>query len=283
VYTLIDFQTLTFTWVLLAFILLVLWSTKSATRTTASIPSAILNLIVSITILPLSHIQSARSVRASSSIIIYLLLSTFLDLPQLRTLILRDHSSDIAVVFALILAAKIGLLLVELQDKSALLKPEYNNLPPESTSNILSRSFLWWLNPLFVLGSRSLLFSRSLFGLDDELLSLPLGSDMRESWYRQGRRLFLMWEWETLTFVEVQRGGRFVFVYSLMYLTPRLARVIIPRLCLTGFTFAQPFLITRVLDLLYKPSNDASQFEGYILILICVLIYIGIAVSRIRV
>jgi ATP-binding cassette subfamily C (CFTR/MRP) protein 1 len=189
VYTLTIFQILATIWVLLAFILLVLWSRKSSTRTTASIPSAILNLIVSITILPLSHMQDARSVRPSSSIIVYLLFSTILDLPQLRSLILRENTSSIAVVFALILVAKIGLLLVELQDRSFLLKPEFSKIPPESTSNILSRSFLWWLNPLFVLGNRSVLSSSSLFGLDNELLSRPLGNDMRKSWNLRGTRL----------------------------------------------------------------------------------------------
>jgi ATP-binding cassette, subfamily C (CFTR/MRP), member 1 len=52
---------------------------------------------------------------------------------------------------------------------------------------------------------------------------------------------------------------------------------VFPRLLLTGFTFAQPFLVSSILDYLQnstiRPKND-----GYGLLGACVLIYVGIAV-----
>jgi ATP-binding cassette subfamily C (CFTR/MRP) protein 1 len=83
-----------------------------------------------------------------------------------------------------------------------------------------------------------------------------------------------------LKYPKVQPEHRLAFVLSLLHLSPRLGRVVVPRLCLIAFTFAQPFLITKVLDLLYKPNNDAGQFEGYLLILATALVYLGIAVCR---
>lgn len=52
---------------------------------------------------------------------------------------------------------------------------------------------------------------------------------------------------------------------------------VLPRLCLTGFTFAQPFLITALIQ--YLSDNTASKNNGYGLIGASFLVYGGIAVS----
>lgn len=51
-----------------------------------------------------------------------------------------------------------------------------------------------------------------------------------------------------------------------------------PRLCMIGFTYAQPFLISRAIDLMLEPRNTMSNNEGYGLIAATALIYLGIAV-----
>jgi ATP-binding cassette subfamily C (CFTR/MRP) protein 1 len=56
--------------------------------------------------------------------------------------------------------------------------------------------------------------------------------------------------------------------------------VILPRLCLIGFTFAQPFLISRVLSLLEEEDDDASRMRGYGMIAATTFIYVGIAVRK---
>jgi ATP-binding cassette subfamily C (CFTR/MRP) protein 1 len=76
-----------------------------------------------------------------------------------------------------------------------------------------------------------------------------------------------------------RKGGRVSFIIALWYcLIPQFALVFIPRFCLIGFTFSQPFLISRVLDLLLEPVNNASRHEGYGLVLATAAIYMGIAV-----
>lgn len=58
-------------------------------------------------------------------------------------------------------------------------------------------------------------------------------------------------------------------------------KVIFPRLCLMGFTFAQPFLITGIIDLIIEgPDNDVTRIKGYGLITATGLIYSGIAVCE---
>jgi ATP-binding cassette, subfamily C (CFTR/MRP), member 1 len=57
----------------------------------------------------------------------------------------------------------------------------------------------------------------------------------------------------------------------------RLFYPIPPRLALTGFTFAQPFLVTRTLN--YLDGNGASNInDGAGLIGACALVYFGISV-----
>lgn len=52
----------------------------------------------------------------------------------------------------------------------------------------------------------------------------------------------------------------------------------IPRLCLIGFNYAQPFVIQRAITLLSGPETRESDSKGYGLIAATLLVYIGIAV-----
>jgi ATP-binding cassette, subfamily C (CFTR/MRP), member 1 len=69
------------------------------------------------------------------------------------------------------------------------------------------------------------------------------------------------------------------FVFALGdCLTAAFARVIIPRLSLTGFIFAQPLLISRVLRYLEQADASHDKFESYRLVALTAGIYLGIAV-----
>ena len=58
------------------------------------------------------------------------------------------------------------------------------------------------------------------------------------------------------------------------------ARALFPRSALIAFTFAQPFLITSVLQLLKKPEDANSRMKGYCLVVATLIIYVGIAVRQ---
>lgn len=59
-----------------------------------------------------------------------------------------------------------------------------------------------------------------------------------------------------------------------------LASAILPRLCLTAFTFAQPFLIERVIKYITDIDSANSNKVGYGLIGAYCLVYTGIGVRR---
>ena len=51
------------------------------------------------------------------------------------------------------------------------------------------------------------------------------------------------------------------------------------RLCLIGFNYSQPFLVTRVINFVSQPKTSSSKNTGYGLIGATALIYVGLAVS----
>ncbi|KAB8205128.1 P-loop containing nucleoside triphosphate hydrolase protein [Aspergillus parasiticus] len=154
------------------------------------------------------------------------------------------------------------MVLFESLGKQKYLIGPYQDLPPESTSGIVNRSFMWWLNRLFFRGFRSLLTTEDLDHLDKPLKSAATAPKALRAWAlrrRPERRFEFLW----------QMGRAF---------KGPLALTILPRLFLIGFAFSQPFLITSILNWLDN-SHSASN-HGYGLIGATLLIYLGMALSN---
>jgi hypothetical protein len=118
-------------------------------------------------------------------------LSTFLfttllfDIARSRTLWLRaadDLNPAIAYVSTAAVVVKAFVLVLEALGKQRLLRPEYQDYPPEATSGIYNRSFFWWLNPLFRLGFRRVLDINDLFTLDKHLQASYCFKRFRVAW-----------------------------------------------------------------------------------------------------
>ena len=127
-------------------------------------------------------------------------------------------------------------------------------------------------------GSRNLILFENLYELDRKLTSGYLEEKMRRSWER-------LYVFRGATFrrsnssYKARPEGRFSFVLALWRtLRQPYGHVIFPRVCLIGFSFAQPFLITSVLDFLGHADDDMSRNQGYGLIAATGCIYLGIAV-----
>jgi ATP-binding cassette subfamily C (CFTR/MRP) protein 1 len=167
--------------VALQLVLVVLWNVNRPLQTRVSVLSAVIGLIAALLVLFLSYAEHARSVRPSSLLNVYLLLTLTFDIAQARTLFLRSNIS-IASVFVAAMAGKLLLLLLEVRSKRVFLKYPYNQLPTESTSGIFNRSYFWWLNPLFVRAFRSLLSFEDLPEIDVDLSSMRLGKLFQRAW-----------------------------------------------------------------------------------------------------
>ncbi|ETS74387.1 hypothetical protein PFICI_14253 [Pestalotiopsis fici W106-1] len=248
--------------------LLILWcKAPPLNRTAASLPSAALNLFAAVELLALTWVEDVKSVRPSSLLNIYLVSTVFFDAVQVRTLYLQSPANTaLAAVFTFTITVKLVLLFLEGQSKTTSLTPPYQGLPPESTSSIINRSFLWWVNDLFYSGLRSILTLDDLYVLDGKLASAPLHAAIAQAWQRR-----------------TKPERRFEFPWAACRALWRpLLLVVFPRLCMIGFTFAQPFLISTALGLLSQPSDQQSTNNGYGIIGATALVYLGLAVSTLN-
>ncbi|KAK6823100.1 hypothetical protein RU639_006189 [Aspergillus parasiticus] len=242
--------------------LLISWAKNTRPNTKLSVASSAINLAVAMEIVVLSWVEDERSVRPSSLLAIYLLFTLLFDVVQTRTLWLSPGNLLVPSLFTASVAAKTVMVLFESLGKQKYLIGPYQDLPPESTSGIVNRSFMWWLNRLFFRGFRSLLTTEDLDHLDKPLKSAATAPKALRAWAlrrRPERRFEFLW----------QMGRAF---------KGPLALTILPRLFLIGFTFSQPFLITSILN--WLDNSHSAINHGYGLIGATLLIYLGMALSN---
>lgn len=214
----------------------------------------------------LSWIEDARSVRPSTLLSLYLVVTVLLDLPQVRTLWLRGSLDATAGLTTAAVAFKTLFFFVENTGKRAHLLSVHQTLPPEATSGIVNRSFLWWINDIFRRGFHKALTIEDLDRLDDALLSEGLNKAIARTWAsrRQPER--------RLEFpIAVARA----VMYDFLAIVP-------PRLCLIGFIFAQPYLFHTILSLLTNDAVILTSTDCYGLVGATAIVYIGLTVLRLN-
>lgn len=155
---------------------------QSSLRTRATLAAALLALAAALGLWILSYVEHTRSIRPSSIINAYLLLTLFFDAAQLRTRWLRGDNLAGNGVVSSILAVKLLVLICEATEKRRLLVAPYVDPSPEATSGLYTRGLFWWLIPLFRLGFRSIVNEDDLFEADGTLLSKSLGIRFRRHW-----------------------------------------------------------------------------------------------------
>lgn len=234
-------------------------------------------------ILCLSYAEDKRSTRPSTLLNVYLLFSVLFDVTQDRTLWLTGRT-DIAAVMSASIGIRIVMLCLEARSKSSYLKSPYKDLPPEATSGILNLSFVWWLNGLFATGFQKLLTMDDLSELDPALSSEALGKKMQAIWDKRGDSEtmpdfhILLRRTLTARFTGIPEG-RLTLPTTVIYAFRwNLLAVVIPRLFMIGFTFAQPFLISASINYVERSGADSSRDHGYGLLAAAFLVYFGIAV-----
>lgn len=121
-----------------------------------------------------------------------------------------------------------------------------------------------WLNPLLRAGYRHTLGLRNLLVLDEGLSIEALHQRFQGAWDAAPDK---------------KANGALLSVW-LATLSPALLAPAFPRLCLTGFTFAQPFLITEAVTLATYPQGQPYGNYADGLIVAFIFVYFGLAVSE---
>lgn len=242
--------------------LLVGWCLERTEANKISISSAVLSLANSIVCCWLSYLEHIRSLQPSSILSIYFFFTLFFDGVQTRTLWLNGYSELICSIFTTSFATKAVILILEAWEKTPYLATNGEDWSPEETSGIFNRSVFYWLNKILLLGYRKIILPEDLYPLDKQIDSSRLHAHFEKYWAKTGTNL-----------------GQYRILLALLRSHWRqLMLPIIPRLLLIGFTFAQPLLLHRTLDLLQQKSLSDSLDTSHGLIGAYAIVYIGLAV-----
>lgn len=172
--------------------LTVLWCKHSAVKTRASVPTAVLTVVGSLLLSVVSYTEHQKTVRPSLILNIYLIFSILFDAARARTLWLQQYNRNIAITFTISVIVKCLLFLLEATQKGQILRHEYHSSnPPEAISGVLSRSFFWWLNQLFLSGYSTTLHLGDLFSLDKHLVADYLHHVLDSGWKKGSFRSFI--------------------------------------------------------------------------------------------
>ncbi|RDW58714.1 hypothetical protein BP6252_13190 [Coleophoma cylindrospora] len=221
------------------------------------------NVLGSICFCYLSHLEHMRNIKPSTLLIIYFLFSFLLDFSQLRTLWAIPHNYISATVFTVATATKVWIVLLEAKSKRTILNAKYTDYAAEAIGNVFSRVVFWWLNRLLGIGYGKTLSLDDLPSIDPSLSS----------------SVQFQQKWNKLPNKDTRHS---LLLAAIAHFKWDLLSGIPPRLLLIGFTYSQPFLVKRVINLVSQPTSTSSNNAGYGMIGAYALVYIGMALSTTR-
>lgn len=147
-----------------------------------SIAANVVSFMAALAVCQLSFLEHGRSVKPSTLLIFYLLVSVICEGVLLRSLYLYHGNSATPPVLAAAFGLKFIFLILESINKRSYLREPYKELPVEQTVSDLNRAFLFWVNDLILLGNSKLLTYSDLPRLDDKLKSRDLRVRMEDEW-----------------------------------------------------------------------------------------------------
>lgn len=222
----------------------------------------------------LSLVDHQRSIRPSTLLTLYLSASALVVAPRVRTAWLIHPGGHVAGSYIAVLAFTVAAVLAESISRSAAFQLEKPT--PEQHSGFWNRTIFIWLADTFRTGYAKVISVEDLPALDIKLRSQSLHEALSRTWARcqyptirtslnlADRRLDNQHEHHSLIKACVRSYGWSLF-------SP-----VIPRLCLSAFTFAQPFLITATVSFTEEGAQNKTYGKG--LVGAWALVYIGLAV-----
>ncbi|KAM3536550.1 hypothetical protein MY4038_000005 [Beauveria bassiana] len=240
------------TFVALQLTVLVSWSLyHGPVSSRLGIVSSALGLATALVMAALSYLEHERTVRPSTILCVYLLLSILFDAAQCRTLWLL-HAQQPAQQRALLPA----LFTAQLANKAL-------KRCPEAVASVFSRCSFWWLNDLLTRGFSATLDLDTLYETDEALRSSKLVSEF------QGR------------IVETKPSKYRLLLVIAACLKVTLIKTVIARVFVTGFKFAKPFLLQYIITFVQNDQKGGEYHKeiAFALIAATGLLFIGTAVA----
>lgn len=233
-------------------------------HTRAGLASGIVNIIATGAAILLSFFEDQRSVKPSDLLVVYYSTEVLLSLPQLRSLWqIPTASVACRTLWTIILIFNVGVLISESTHKFRFLRPMYQKPTKEGVLGFWGQSFFIWVLPVLQNGYSKVLGIDDIPEMDADQRAQSTQEQLEKAWGARSsnHRLLLS------TF----------YAYRRTFLS-----AIVPRLCLSAFSFCQPFLITATIDYIQNDKTSNSKNRGQAIVGAYVLVYLGWAVSGLR-
>ncbi|KAB5518710.1 ABC transporter [Coniochaeta sp. 2T2.1] len=213
-------------------------------------------------------ITKSLSMRAQPIIRTLSTITTFIAIFGLSPLLYFEHTHvgrSYVVVTAASITVKVLLIVAESQEKRSILQARRDQWSPEQLAGIPNRTFLWWINAILVQGYRFILVEESLPPLDHGLHSKLLRHRASRAWDQRAKP-----------------SNKLTLPRTLVAsMHPEFFAPVLPRLSLIAFRYAQPVLIRTAIRYLSLSIDEHSQRAGYDVILMAVVVYVGLATSKV--
>ncbi|KAL7934474.1 P-loop containing nucleoside triphosphate hydrolase protein [Trichoderma chlorosporum] len=226
-------------------------------RTRVSLPADILSSTATLAAFLLSRASHGRSLRPSTVLDLYLSLSSLLNIARTRTLWLLAAGSPVPILMTVNLSLTLFALLLESIEE----RKRLSSGSPEEFNGVWARISFSWLMPLLKSGYDKVLSQDDLPNLDTRLQSRLLRRQLITTWSKYDTK-----------------ARHSLLKASFRTHLSTLPSAMIPRLCVTAFTFAQPFLVETTIKFVGDENADPNHGKG--LIGAWALVYLGIALSR---
>ncbi|KAJ5218037.1 uncharacterized protein N7498_000136 [Penicillium cinerascens] len=226
------------------------------------IASAVLDLLSALGVILLLDLEHVRSIRPSFLVSAYLFITLLFDLARVRTAWLLPENQAYSAFLSTSFAVKLVLLMLASVEKQKWLLPTEKYHSTESVSGPFTRGLFTWLNGLLWRGHLASLAEDDLPAVHEMLLSSRLSVQFTDTWARSNKtgQTALLW----------------VVIKCLRW---EMVKIAFPRLCVVGFSIAQPFLIGKVVSDLQRTASFSLNIS-YGLIGATAIVFVGIAVSR---
>lgn len=231
-----------------AFILIVLELTNlilrrlSATYTDTTYAAASFDFAAALALAALVYMEHCHAIRTSALLGLYLAVCTLIDGTKSRSYFLRGLSASGAVAAAAAFARLLLVVLEEAPKTKLIIDPELRAISDgEATSGFLSRSLFLFLRPMLRGGYKGILVLDDLSDLGIEFAARGLFSALSHHWPASRRA-----------------SKNSLFVACCKAWKSALAVILIPRLCLTGFIYSQPFVMHAVITHIGAPDDAAK-------------------------
>ncbi|XWX02281.1 hypothetical protein V2A60_010317 [Cordyceps javanica] len=214
-------------------------------RTSSSIPASTLELVALVALAGVVYMGHMHCIRSSGFLALYLILTLLIDIVKSRSYFLRPDMSTLGGITAATATLRLTLLLLEEKSKRDLIidKEVLEYSGQEATSGYLTRALLLFLNPMFIAGYYHKLNSAELMRLGLDFSSKRLHQRFKKHWEKTK-----------------DKPTRYsLLVACLQTWKLELLQLLFPRLCYVGFSFAQPFLMGRVINTVEQVQDGMGK------------------------